>query len=132
MNVKPKNYDWITFYDHLIDITAYTFSWKTITKRSLSNTHPAAKTLNFIRGISREGFGRLRYFKKIRHLLVHDKSFRDYFEGNTTRLPQFYYDIIKQDMGYMLKWLPEGAIFHDHLAYMKKEPAKPMHKKVMA
>jgi hypothetical protein len=132
MNVKPKNYDWITFYDHLIDITAYTFSWKAIIKRSLTNTHPAAKTLNFIRGISREGFGRLRYFKKMRHQLVHDKSFRDYFEGNTTKLPQFYHDIIKQDMGYMLKWLPKGAMFHDHLAYMKKQSAKPMHKKVMA
>ena len=28
MNVKPKNYEWVDFYDKVIDLTAYTFSKK--------------------------------------------------------------------------------------------------------
>lgn len=121
MNVIPKNYDWITFYNHVIDLSEYTFSWKAIRKRLVANKNPTAKWLNFVRAISREGFGRLKYFKKIRHNLITDKAFRDYFEGNITPLPQFYHDIIRKDMGYMMKWLPEGAIYHDHKAYLNKQ-----------
>ncbi len=71
-----------------------------------------------MRAISYEGLGKLHSLKKIRNNLIKDKSFRDYFEGNSTDLPQFYHDIIKKDLGYMWKWLPKGAIYHDHLAYL--------------
>lgn len=130
MNVVPKNYDWLTFYNNVIDVNEYTFSWKATIKRTMSNSHPTAKALNFIRGISREGLGRIKYFKKIRHNLIHDKAFRDYFEGETSVLPKFYMDIIKKDMGYMWQWLPEGAIYHDHLAYLKKQEVVSITKKV--
>ena len=33
MNVQPKNYDWPEFYDHLVDVTRYSFSWKAIGRR---------------------------------------------------------------------------------------------------
>ena len=120
MNVKPKNYDWIRYYDHLIDITEYTFSWKAIFKRIAANSGNVPKWLNFVRAISHEGSGRIKFYKQIRDNLKNDPSFRDYFEGNSTQLPQFYLDIIKKDLGYMWKWLPDGAIYHDHKAYLKK------------
>lgn len=121
MNVKPKNYDWVQFYDHIIDITEYSYTRKAIFNRLRANSKTVSKWLNFVRAISHEGPGRVKFFKKIRDKLKNDSSFRDYFEGNTTQLPQFYHDIIKKDMGYMWKWLPEGAIYHDHKAYMNKQ-----------
>lgn len=130
MNVKPKNYEWITYYDHLIDVTEYTFSWKAIMKRVAANKRGVPKWLNFVRAISHEGSGRIKFFKSVRDKLKNDSSFRDYFEGKTTQLPQFYHDIIKKDMGYMMKWLPEGAIYHDHKAYLKKNESSQELKRV--
>lgn len=120
MNVKPKNYDWVTFYDHVIDVTEYSVSWRAIRKRLLHSSGFVPKWLNFVRAISSEGFGRIRFFKKIRENLIKDPSFRDFFDGKTTQIPQFYIDIIKKDLGHMWYWLPEGAIYHDHKAYLKK------------
>ena len=65
------------------------------------------------------------FFKKIQNQLKTEKPFRDYFEGNSDKLPTFYLDIIKKDLGYMYKWLPEGAIKHDHHAYLNKNLTKP-------
>jgi len=121
MNVKPKNYDWITFYDHIIDITEYTFSWRSMYRRIMANKKSIPKWLNFVRAISNEGTGRIKFYKKIRENLKTDPSFRAYFEGNNKRLPKFYQDIMIKDLGYMWEWLPKDAIYHDHLAYMKKQ-----------
>jgi hypothetical protein len=120
MNVKPRNYDWVDFYDHVIDITEYSFSRKAVYRRVVANRGVTPKLLNLVRAISWEGSGRIKFFKKIRTLLKTDISFADYFEGNSTELPQFYTDIIKKDLGYMWEWLPEGAIHHDQNAYLNK------------
>jgi hypothetical protein len=120
MNVKPKNYDCVTFYDHIIDITEYTFSWKAIYKRVRANRTSIPKWLNFVRVISNEGTDRVKFYKKVRNNLILDASFRDYFEEKTNQLPKFYSDIIEKDLGPRWKWLPKGAIVHDHMAYLKK------------
>ncbi len=120
MNVKPLNYDWVTFYDHIIDITEYTFSWKAIYKRAMANKKRIAKGLNFVRAVSNEGTGRVTFYKKVRDNLINDAGFRDYFEGKTTKLPEFYTDIVKKDLGPMMEWLPKGATEHDHKAYLNK------------
>jgi hypothetical protein len=33
MNVRPKNYSWREFYDHVIGLTRHTFSWRAIANR---------------------------------------------------------------------------------------------------
>ena len=30
MNVRPVNYSWVEFYDRLVDLTSYSFSWRAI------------------------------------------------------------------------------------------------------
>jgi hypothetical protein len=129
MNVKPKNYDWITFYDHIIDVTAHTFSYKAIYKRAAATHKLIPKFLNVVRAISNEGTGRLKFFRKVREKLNRDSSFRAYFEGESVALPDFYLEIIKKDLGYMLEWLPNGAIYHDSKAYLKKHEASQYLKK---
>ena len=120
MNLKPKNYEWLDFYDKVIDLTEYTFSKKAIYRRFTSSSHFTAKWMNFMRAISSEGYGRIRFFKKVRKQLAEDSSFRDYFEGESNVLPEFYRNIIQQDLGVWWKWLPKEALVHDQNAYLHK------------
>jgi hypothetical protein len=125
MNLKPKNYEWIDFYNKVIDLTKYTFSKKAIYKRFAATSHFTANWMNFMRAISSEGYGRIRFFKMIRKNLVEDRSFRGYFEGETTQLPRFYSNIIQKELGIWWQWLPDGALEHDQNAYLHKNMNEP-------
>jgi hypothetical protein len=119
MNVKPKNYSWTEFYSNIINLGEHTFSWKAIGKRLMATNAFIPRWMNVVRAISEEGFGRVAYNKLIFMHLTSETEFRDYFEQETTELPQFYKDIIKNEMGPLWDWLPEGAMFHDQNAYLK-------------
>ncbi|HYH16966.1 MAG TPA: radical SAM protein [Flavisolibacter sp.] len=120
MNIKPKNYEWVDFYDKVIDLTAYTFSARAIYRRFNATPNRTTKWMNVMRAISSEGFGRLRFYRKVRKLLIEDRSFSKYFEGETQQLPSFYLNIIQKDLGMWWQWLPKEAITHDPNAYLKK------------
>jgi hypothetical protein len=126
MNVRPKNYSWTEFYDGLIDVTRYSFSWRAIARRVPATPTMIPKWMNLVRAVSSEGFGRIRYHTTIRKLLDTDASVRDYLEGETTTLPEFYRSRIRRELGPMYQHLPAGAILHDQNAYLqtvKEEPA---------
>jgi len=123
-NVKPKNYSWPEFYDLLIDLAEYSFSPRAIWNRFWATRTRVPRWMNVMRAISTEGSGRLKFYRKIRQSLEEDKKFRDFFEGETTEIPQFYIDIMKQDLGPLWEYLPEGAIYHDQNAYLKTEMEK--------
>jgi hypothetical protein len=125
MNLKPRNYEWMEFYDKVIDLTEYTFSKKAIYRRFTASSHSTAKWMNFMRAVSSEGYGRIRFFKKVRQNLADDRSFRAYFERETRQLPQFYIDIIKKDLGVWWQWLPKEALEHDENAYLRKSANEP-------
>ncbi|MFL5740642.1 MAG: B12-binding domain-containing radical SAM protein [Flavisolibacter sp.] len=129
MNLKPKNYEWVDFYDKIIDLTNYTFSTRAIYRRFMATPNMSAKWMNFMRAVSSEGHGRIRFFKQIRKNLVEDSSFRDYFEGNSTVLPEFYTNLIRKDLGVWWNWLPKEALVHDANAYLHKtaQSAVPKH-----
>lgn len=119
MNVKPKNYSWTEFYDHLIDLTNYAFSWRRIMKRFRANNSMALSLFCMIQGISQRS--KLKYFIEVRGRLQTDPQFRRYFEQETTELPQFYVDIIRKDLGPLWEWLPKGALYHDPDTYLKSK-----------
>ncbi len=119
MNLKPKNYEWIEFYDHVIDLTKYSFSKRAIWRRLKANRGGIPKMMNVVRAISSEGYGRIKYYSTVRDRLKSDSKFRDYFEGESTELPQFYVDRVKNDLGPLWDFLPEGALEHDPYAYLK-------------
>ncbi len=120
MNVKPKNYGWIEFYDRVIDLTQYSFSWKVIFRRACATQRLVPLWMNFVRAVSSEGFGRLRYYKTIRRLLESDVSMRRFFEGETDTVPSFFMNRLKQDLGPLWDFLPPGAVQHDPNAYVKR------------
>ncbi|UKJ08813.1 B12-binding domain-containing radical SAM protein [Solitalea lacus] len=124
MNVKPKNYDWVDFYDKVIDLTEYSFSQRAIYRRFAATTTFTSKWMNLMRAISSEGWGRLSFYRQVRKKLIEDKAFRQYFEGETRQLPPFYLNIIKRDLGKWWQWLPQGAIEHDPNVYLHKTSQK--------
>jgi len=124
MNVKPKNYEWLDFYSKIIDLTEYSFSKRAIYNRLMATSGFTSKWMNFMRAISNEGYGRISFYKKVRENLRTDRSFRAYFDGETTQLPAFYDNIIQKDLGIWMNWLPKGALEHDPNAYMLKARSK--------
>lgn len=122
MNVRPKNYSWADFYEHLIALTEYSFSWRAIFHRFRATQGVIPRYMNLLRAVSTEGFfGRFKYYREIRKRLDTDRQFLPYFEQETTELPQFYVDLVRKDLGPLWKWLPEGALYHDPNAYLKSE-----------
>ena len=89
-----------------------------IAKRVMLNRGWVPKWFNFIRSVSSEGFGRIKYHTKIRGLLDTDVSVRKYVEGETLELPKYYARKIRVKLGPLWDMLPEGATMHDHHAYL--------------
>jgi hypothetical protein len=119
MNVKPKNYSWPQFYDHVIDLTRHTYSWRAILNRCRATPGFIPRWMNLVRAVSSEGFGRINYHNQVRRQLNTDPQFRCYFEQETTALPQFYSELARKELGPLWEWLPEGALHHDPYAYLK-------------
>jgi hypothetical protein len=119
MNVKPLNYAWPEFYDRLVDLSRYSFSWRAIAKRIPATPTMIPKWMNVVRAVSSEGFGRIKYHSTIRKLLDTDPSVRAYMNGESTVLPEFYLNRIRTELGPLFQWLPKGALEHDPNAYLK-------------
>jgi hypothetical protein len=121
MNVRPKRYSWPDFYDHVVDLTRYSFSGRAIYRRFRATPDVTARGMNLVRAVSTEGFGRLRYHKEIRRRLDTDRQFRGFFEQDSVELPGFYSDMVRRDLGWLWHWLPEGGLHHDPKAYLKSD-----------
>jgi hypothetical protein len=129
MNIRPKHYAWTEFYDRVVDLTRYSFSWRAIGRRFAATRTRIPKWMNVLRGISSEGFGRIRYHTRIRRMLDQDPSVRSFFDGESDRIPDFYGDMVRREMGPIYAHLPEGALSHDPNAYLKsvgKDTAPPV------
>lgn len=121
MNVRTKNYAWPEFYDMLIDLERHAFSWPLVWRRFRSNRGPIPKWLNVVRARSSEYNGRVRHHAVVRGLMDSDPSVRKFFNGDTTRVPEFYIDRIRSDLGALWPSLPTGGLEHDPCAYLKAE-----------
>jgi hypothetical protein len=119
MNVRPANYAWPEFYDHVIALAKHTFSWRAIARRFRAVGETIPRWMNVVRAISSEGFGRIRYYAAVRRQLERDRKFRAYFEGESDVLPSFFHARVKRDLGPLWSWLPQGALQHDPNAYGK-------------
>ena len=121
MNVRPKHYSWAAFYDHVIDLTRYSFSWRAIRRRLAANREAIPRWMNVVRAVSSEGWGRARYYATVRRLIESDASVRRYFEGESEALPAFYAERVRRDLGPFWQFLPDGALSHDPNMYLKLE-----------
>ena len=121
MNIRPKNYSWPAFYDHVVAVARDALSGRRIRARFLANRGVATRFINAVRaGTS----NRLEYQSKIRGLLESDSTVRAFFEGETRVLPAFYQKRLRKSLGTLWESLPEGAMMHDEQAYLKATLAK--------
>jgi radical SAM superfamily enzyme YgiQ (UPF0313 family) len=112
-NVRPERSSWIELYDHAIDLLRYSFSARAIWRRISRTDRALPKGVSLMQSLSTGGRSKLRYQQRIRELLERDRQFRDYFEQETTILPDFFRDTIRRDLGPLWEWLPPGALRHD-------------------
>jgi hypothetical protein len=125
MNVRPKNYSWPEFYDQVIALTKYTFSFRAIAARFRATRGAIPRAMNVLRALSSEGSGRITYYTELRRRLDDDPPLRRYFERETAELPEFFAARIRSDLGPLYAWLPPGALHHDPNAYLKAGTAGP-------
>lgn len=123
MNVTPVNYTWPEFYSYLVDLCEHSFSWRAIGRRAKATPGWTPRWMNIVRAISSEGFGRIKYHKKIRGLLDTDPQLRAFFEQETDNIPDFYTNMVKEELGMYWEHLPKGALEHDQNIYLKKSTA---------
>ncbi|WP_127127336.1 B12-binding domain-containing radical SAM protein [Pseudoflavitalea rhizosphaerae] len=123
MNIKPRNYEWLDFYNKVIDLTSYSFSVRALYRRFKATPDRTPKWMNLMRAISSEGYGRLRFYQKLRQKLTEDKALRRFFDGESNEIPSFYTSNIRKDLGIWWDWLPKSALFHNVNAFMQKNPA---------
>ena len=125
MNVRPKNYCWPEFYDHVISLTRHTFSWDAIARRFRAMRGAVPRLMNVVRAVSSEGFGRLAYYREVRRRLDIDLPLRRYFEQETTELPEFFAAQIRRDLGPFWSFLRPEALHHEPNAYLLAESVRP-------
>lgn len=118
MNVRPLNYGWEAFYARAEDLTRYAYAPARRLRRFAANDGWATKAMNFIRASSS---GRAKFQGKVRTLLWEDDQVRRFFAGSTERLPDFYRNRIRRQLGPLWDALPDGALMHDQNAYLKRQ-----------
>jgi hypothetical protein len=123
MNVRPKNYAWPELYDRIVDLRRHSFSWRAIGRRLAANDGLLTRSLNLVRAVSSEGFGRIAHDTRIRERLDWDTSMRRFLEGETRAVPAFYADRVRRDLGSFWEELPAGAIDHDPNAFLRTRTA---------
>src|SRR5881396_2909744 len=96
MNVKPKHYAWPDFYDQVLDLSKYSYSWHSIINRYKAIKAMIPRWMNVLRAVSSSGFGRIRYYEEVRRRLEVDRQFRRFYEQETSELPQFYVDRVRK------------------------------------
>ncbi len=121
MNVRPAHYAWPEFYDRLVDLTSYSFSWRAIGRRLAATDAAIPRWMNVVRAVSSEGWGRIAYHTTIRGLLDTDPGVRGFMDGESDRLPAFYQNRIRRDLGALHQHLPADAVMHDPNAYLKSQ-----------
>ena len=124
MNVRPRHYSWPEFYDRLVDLSRHAFSGSAVA-RLLAATPGAMRWVRLAETLSWRA--RTRYHARIRYLLDADPAVRRFMDGETDRLPDHYARTIRRQLGRLHALLPDGALTHDHLAYLHGDtgPAHP-------
>ena len=125
MNVRPRNYDWPTFYDHVIETFEYAFSARALARRFARNRRSHIAWEQLFRGLSSERRNRLAYHRRMRGWME-DPAFRAFVEGETRRVPRQLTEQVRAHLGPLWEWFPEGAMEHDPDAYLHSGAAHPL------
>ncbi len=122
MNVRPKHYAWSEFYRRVLDLTEYSNTGRALARR-FAASRGMPRWIHLLSSVSTEGRGRIRYFRALCRLLDADPAVRGFMDGETAVLPAFYQGRLRAELGPYWELLPDGALEHDPLAYLKSTAA---------
>ena len=127
MNVRPKNYAWPEFYDRLVDLSRYSFSWRAIGRRLRRTAAAIPKWMNVVRAMSSEGWGRIEYHTNIRRLLDRDPvGARVTSRARPTGCPRSTPDRIRaRSRARCTSTCPTARMMHDPNAYLESASQTP-------
>lgn len=117
MNVRPRNYDWVTFFKAMRGLLAHTFTGRAVWRRLWHNRGLVTRSVNFFRSTS-QGDKNIAFYDHVIDLLEHDRDFRRFFEQETTEVPAYFEGRVRRALGPLAEWLPEGGLSHDAYAYL--------------
>ena len=95
--IRLKHYDPVTYYDHLIDIHKTLASARMFRRRLTTRSRPVIRFIHGLRTFA--AHTELTALRRIRKMLVTDRQFRAFHEGETTVLPQFYRQELRSRLG---------------------------------
>jgi hypothetical protein len=122
-NMRPKNYRWEEFFRLSRDLTHYALSWPRVAKRFAANRGAVPAGLNFLRAVTSS---RPRHYDELCRLLAEDGQMKAFLHGETVALPDHWTGKIRRMLGALYEHLPEGAMEHDPVAYLKEHQAGPL------
>ena len=92
-----KNYDPATYYQGLLDMLLHYSNLPFLWRRIGTASSQSLRLLYTVRTIrAKEGIGQ---FRRILKMLTTDKQFRDFHNGGSTRLPEFYHHEFERLLG---------------------------------
>ena len=92
-----KNYDPVTYYQAMLDMLLHYSNRKFLWRRLGTTSSQSLRLLYTVRTLRvKEGIGQ---FRRILERLTTDKQFRDFHEGNSTMLPEFYHHEFERLLG---------------------------------
>ncbi len=118
-NVRPLHYSWDRFFDLEADLLAHAIAPRTLGRRFMANRGWAAGLFNLVRGRSLK---RVDSHRRMAQLARTDASVRDFLDGQSRVLPEFYRAQIEESLGPLWSALPEDALMHDENAYLRATP----------
>lgn len=127
MNVRPRNYGWVEFYDHVIDTMDYSFRPAALARRFMANRRmPHIALEQLFRGWSSERNNRTAYHRKMRRWLATDREVQAFFDGATREVPRVMTDQIRTHLGPLWQHLPPDAVKHDPQAFLHSGTTHPL------
>jgi hypothetical protein len=92
-----KNYDPVTYYQGLLDMLLHYSNLRFLRRRIGTTSSQSLRLLYAVRTLrAKEGIGQ---FRRILQMLTTDKQFRDFHDGGSPRLPEFYHHEFERLLG---------------------------------
>ena len=92
-----KNYDPITYYEHLVDMYSHMASPQVVMKRLLTTPGYRLRVLHALRS---QGAWRIqREYKRILQVMQTDREYRAFHEGRLKELPEYYHRKFEAALG---------------------------------
>jgi hypothetical protein len=113
MNIIPRNYTYVELLDRLSDLTRYSFlpriAWRRLAANSAS-TLSLVRWSQLIRSKGILGKGRYDHYRKMRDRLTSDRELQAFYSGESAKVPSYFRDKIRSDLGRYFEHLPDRAL----------------------